>query len=214
MSGDLVTGDIPEDLPAIEQEIGEIEGLMRTNRTAYNRDEAKQARLRGLYNARGQVQSLISPDDTGSDLMAIVSRAEFERQVPDGDYGLYLRYMRHAADVTNAVPASERAAFIESYERLPQGVQISTVIELLNKRTAMPEPVDEAGVRKASSGYPGASIVREWGADASRNIGIVRARLWRLIDSLPSDDDVAPFLTWLGGLSEGQAKAVYRKLAA
>ena len=38
---------------AVEREISEIEKLMRTNRTAYNRDEAKQKRLRELYAARG-----------------------------------------------------------------------------------------------------------------------------------------------------------------
>ena len=37
---------------AIEDEIGAIEKLMKTDRAAYNKDESKQARLRELYAAR------------------------------------------------------------------------------------------------------------------------------------------------------------------
>jgi hypothetical protein len=41
---------------AIAEEIASIENFMRTNRAAYNRDEAKQARLRQLYDAREKMK--------------------------------------------------------------------------------------------------------------------------------------------------------------
>lgn len=41
---------------SIQAEIDSIESLMRTNRTAYNKDNAKQERLRQLYDARIKLQ--------------------------------------------------------------------------------------------------------------------------------------------------------------
>jgi len=40
---------------SVEDEIKEIETFMRTNRSAYNKDAAKQARLRDLYGARDKI---------------------------------------------------------------------------------------------------------------------------------------------------------------
>lgn len=41
---------------SINEEIGKIEEYMKTNRAAYNKDEAKQARLRELYDARERLK--------------------------------------------------------------------------------------------------------------------------------------------------------------
>ena len=50
--GTVVPGAGANVMSAIEDEIGEIENLMRTDRKAYNSDEKKQARLRELYAAK------------------------------------------------------------------------------------------------------------------------------------------------------------------
>ena len=55
-SGFVAPGSGLDQSQSVENEIKEIEGLMRTDRTAYNRDEAKQARLRTLYDARAKLQ--------------------------------------------------------------------------------------------------------------------------------------------------------------
>lgn len=215
MSGDLVPlGDVPTDLAAIEQEIGEHEALMRSNRTAYNRDTGRQVRLRSLYEARegGKAHSLQA--DAGADEMAIVPLAEFRAQAPEGNYSLYVDQMRHAGDIVCAVPGPERLAFIRSVDALPDDVVACMIGELMNRSAVAGGYASDEQVRAAMSGYPGASIVREWGSAANQNLAHVRARLWRCIDSMPTDRDADTFHTWLGGLTEAQAKAVYRKLAA
>lgn len=53
----VVTGAGGNLAKSIEDEIAEIEGLMRTNRQAYNKDEKKQARLRDLYAARDKLKA-------------------------------------------------------------------------------------------------------------------------------------------------------------
>jgi hypothetical protein len=40
----------------VQTEIDAIEKLMRTDRAAYNKDTAKQERLRQLYGARAKLQ--------------------------------------------------------------------------------------------------------------------------------------------------------------
>lgn len=52
ISGLLLSDDDAVDT-STQQEIRRIENFMRTNRAAYNRDEALQARLRQLYTLRG-----------------------------------------------------------------------------------------------------------------------------------------------------------------
>lgn len=42
---------------SLDDEIGEIESFMKTNRTEYRKDEKKQARLRDLYDARSRQQA-------------------------------------------------------------------------------------------------------------------------------------------------------------
>jgi hypothetical protein len=214
MSGELVPLEMPTDLPAIEREISEHEALMRTDRRAYNADTSRQMRLRNLYEARAGSAARDLQPEAGADEMAIVPLAEFRAQAPDGDYGLYLGQMRAAADVVYAVPGPERLAFIRGLEALPDAIFACMIDELMNRSAVAAGYATDAQVRAAMTGYPGASIVREWGAAANQNLAHVRARLWRCIDSMASDQDADAFHAWLGGLTEAQAKAVYRKLAA
>jgi hypothetical protein len=56
-SGTLLTESGTSRMGDVETRIAEIEGLMRTNRTAYNRDVKVQDELRGLYDARSRLQA-------------------------------------------------------------------------------------------------------------------------------------------------------------
>lgn len=214
MTGALVALDVPTDLSSIEREIGEHEAIMRADRPAYNRDTARQVRLRNLYEAREGNRSQDLQADAGADAMAIVSLADFRKQAPDGNYSLYVDQLRHAGDIVYAVPGPERMEFIRSVDELPDGVVACMIGELMNRGAVAAGYATDTQVRAAMSGYPGASIVREWGSAANQNLAHVRARLWRCIDSMPTDRDADTFHTWLGSLTEAQAKAVYRKLAA
>lgn len=53
----VVPGAGANQASAVADEIKEIETFMRTNRSAYNKDEAKQARLRELYTAREKLST-------------------------------------------------------------------------------------------------------------------------------------------------------------
>lgn len=53
----VVPGAGANQASAIADEIAQIENLMRTDRAAYNRDSAKQARLRELYDAREKLKA-------------------------------------------------------------------------------------------------------------------------------------------------------------
>ncbi len=56
-TGHILPGGSGGDLSSVQTEIDGIEKLMRTNRSEYNRDEAKQARLRQLYTAREKLKA-------------------------------------------------------------------------------------------------------------------------------------------------------------
>lgn len=55
-AGHIVPNSGDGGIQSVQAEIDGIEKMMRTDRTAYNRDEAKQARLRQLYEARLKLQ--------------------------------------------------------------------------------------------------------------------------------------------------------------
>jgi hypothetical protein len=55
-AGHLVPGSGDGSIQTVQTEIDAIEKLMRTDRAAYNKDTAKQERLRQLYGARAKLQ--------------------------------------------------------------------------------------------------------------------------------------------------------------
>lgn len=54
--GTIVSGTGGNHIDTVETEIASIEKTMRENRTAYNKDERMQGRLRDLYDARSRLQ--------------------------------------------------------------------------------------------------------------------------------------------------------------
>lgn len=55
-AGTLVPANGADPMKGVEEAIAKIEGVMRTNRTAYNKDEKMQAEYRQLLEARGKMQ--------------------------------------------------------------------------------------------------------------------------------------------------------------
>jgi hypothetical protein len=203
MTGDLVPTD------PVEVEIASIQRDMSTNLAAYFRDEGKQQRYRDLLGQRRPepVSTILAPP------VPIFSADEYRAEGgAAGHYGLYLDLSREAADVALAVPDDERAAFTADFEALPEDVSAAALAVLVDRRhisaTSTPEQVQTFASEPA-----GAEMVKLWGDEAPRRLGVLRERLWRVHYRL-DDAGSGAFTRWFDGLSEAAAGAVYRKLAA
>lgn len=202
-------------LPAVVTEIGELQGMMGDRQSLYWRDERYQSRLRTLYEARdGKDLVDAGSIDLGEYMteLAPVSLKEFAEVDRSMSYLDYIRACGQAADVVLAVPEVEREDLIASFNWLPDDVGEAVGLELVNRTgTGLGHCSDEDVARFA--GYPGGRVIREWSNEAPVLMARVRARLNRAMDSMTIVGEER-FLNWLESLSDGQAAAVYRKLAA
>tara|TARA_R110000782_G_scaffold13999_27_gene42062 strand:+ start:65060 stop:65668 length:609 start_codon:yes stop_codon:yes gene_type:complete len=198
-------------LPTILSEISAIEGEMTTR--DYWRDEGKQARYRELVTQREAAAGPAAGGEEAGPRINIHSMTDYlaEHGTPDG-YGTYTKLTREAADVAVAMPAADYAAFESSFEALPDEITNAALAELLTTKP-LAEHVPEASARSFARTPEGAILAREWGQDFRHNMGVVRARLYRIMDGFDESYD-ARFLGWLESLSTPAAIAIYRKLAA
>lgn len=198
-------------LPTILSEISAIEGEMTTR--DYWRDEGKQARYRELVTQREAAAGPAAGGEEAGPRINIHSMTDYlaEHGTPEG-YGVYTKLTREAADVAVAMPAEDYAAFESSFEALPDDITSAALAELLTTKP-LAEHVPEASARSFARTPEGAILAREWGQDFRHNMGVVRARLYRIMDGFDESHD-ARFLGWLGSLSTPAAIAIYRKLAA
>lgn len=180
--------NLPASLEAVNAEIDALRPDVGT--ADYWRDEAKQGRYRSLLERKGELQGAGEADENP---VPLLSRADFQRAAPGGDYGLYASLQREAADVVLRVPAGERAEFAASFEVLPDAVSQAALAELSNRRGVSIDPKEEA----------------EFGREGAR----VAARLSR-IESALSEAEAEVLYSWLEGLSDQAFEAVKRKLAA
>lgn len=201
---------------AMESEIAHYQGMMCNRSSPYWKDNSVQLRYRDLVDRRDGRS--LDPDDSdpGEDAyvaseLAPVRSKEFEAANPGGDYNTYFRAVQQASDVVLSVPANERAALILSFNRLPDDVAGAISAELTNRSGTGLALCSDDEVR-AFARENGGKVVREWGSDAPRMMGRVRGRLNRCMRSLDARG-LERFLDWHAGLSDGQAAAVYRKLA-
>ncbi|WP_374138699.1 MULTISPECIES: hypothetical protein [unclassified Sphingomonas] len=201
-------------LPTIISEITEIEDVMRNDRRSYNRDEEKQVRLRELYGQRESAKVIAADAEaTGMEILAPLSIAKFRERNPDGDYPTYTAALREAGDVMLGVPANERKSFAGAIDRLPLPLSGAMISVLLDRRHFVGEHCSPDTVAFFKRNAPGGGIVHEWGHMAGQKMGTARAKLYAVVDAI--DEPLVPvFLRWLENLTDGQATAVYRKLAA
>ena len=204
-----------DNLPAITAEIAQIEGIMGT--PAYWRDEPTQMRLRDLYDARDSTGNNAIEAEPGdaeyvAREMALPSLKAFAAAAPGASFGDFLGIARQVSDVVFSLPDHERAGLVAGFNRLPDAVAGAIATELSNPLGTGFAYCSDAEVRKFA-GDKGGSVVREWGGEAAVLMARVRARINRCMD-LMSDANMERFLDWHESLSDAQAAAVYRKLAA
>lgn len=198
-------------LPTILSEISAIEGEMTTR--DYWRDEGKQARYRELVTQREAAAGPAAGGEESGPRIAMASVAEYVAEHGSADgFAVYTKLTREAADVAVAMPAADYAAFESSFEALPDEITNAALAELLTTKP-LAEHVPEASARSFARTPEGAILAREWGQDFRHNMGVVRARLYRIMDGFDESHD-ARFLGWLESLSTPAAIAIYRKLAA
>lgn len=203
-----------DNLPAVQAEIAELQGMMGDRGSLYWKDESYQVRLRELYETRdggGEAETVEDSAAVSAEL-APVSFQEFTAAMPDGDYLAYLAIARDVADVALGVPPNERPSLVASFNELPDEVTAAIALELSNRQGTGLEYCSDAEVRKFA-GETGGRVVREWGAEAQVKMARVRARLNRCMDLMDARG-LDAFLDWHESLTDGQAAAVYRKLAA
>jgi hypothetical protein len=206
MSNDLVPTIL------VDQEIAAIESEMGNRGSDYWRSPAKQARVLSLYAQRNAATPSGYSDPTV--LLPIASEAEFHAEAgPDASYSFYLDMMRYAADVVLKIPDGEQASFVASFEALPDDVAAVALDELMASKPPV-DWVSEQAVHAFSQLPEGASLVHLWGHDARKNMAVVRERIWRVYENVPTDSDATRFLDWHERLSTGAKIALYRKLAA
>ena len=205
-----------DNLPAVPAELAQIETLMRDNSPLYWKDESTQSRYRDLLDARDGR----SVGDEGEDWddpvvqgeLAPVSVKEFEAAQTGTSFDEYLRTVSIAADIVMAVPSSERRSLVDGFDALPDAVAGAMAEELGNRLGTGYAPIPDDVVR-AFSREKGGRVVREWGHEAQRLMGRVHGRLNRCMSQLDGRG-LDAFLDWHDDLTDAQATAVYRKLAA
>lgn len=198
-------------LPTILSEISAIQGEMTTR--AYWRDEEKQARYRELVTQREAAAGSAAGGEEAGPRIALASVGEYVAEHGSADgFAVYTKLTREASDIAVRMPASDYAAFESSFEALPDDITNAALAELLTTKP-LAEHVPEASARSFARTPAGAILAQEWGQDFRHNMGLVRARLYRIMERFEEAHD-ARFLGWLESLSPPAAVAVYRKLAA
>ena len=198
-------------LPDVVAEIGSLQSMMGDRGSLYWKDPGKQARYRDLLDARDGDGTEI--DDPAEDAFVAAEMSPVSaKSAPAGlDYMAYLRAVQSAGDIVFQVPAGERESLIRSFNSLPDAVSDAMTAELMNRAGTGFAPASEAEVRQFSREI-GGRVVREWGNDTQQLMGRVRARLNRAMDAM-TEVGADRFEAWLEGLTDGQAAAVFRKLA-
>lgn len=213
MPGDLVP--VAEmAMPDVVAELADIRALMGDRSSTYWRDPAMQSRAHELYGVRDGSDAPADPDDQDFITAELrpVGMKEFEAADTGVSFAGYLGALRAVTDVVQGVPDSEQASLIASFNRLPDGVVGAVVAELTSRAGtgfayAAPEQV------RSFANEKGGRVLREWGDDAAVKMARVMARFQRCMDAM-SEAEEERFVAWHNGLTDAQAAAVYRKLAA
>lgn len=183
--GDPFAAPPPEILPEaqIDHELKAIADLRRTDRRAYDRDNALHARELELLGMKEQWNEANAQDRRWK-----TKAAEVLRSMPDvkGFEASYDRLWSNLSDAARDVIRYELAA--------PVGEQVARL-------------ASQADVERFATSDVGKELVKEWGGNARKKLAIVQARTERLLHV----DDAAH--EWFESLPVAQAKAVIKVLA-
>jgi hypothetical protein len=172
---------LPEE--AIDKELKEIATLRRTDRRAYDKDNALHKRELVLLSMKEQWIEANRQEHRWK-----VKAAQVLRTVPDAQ-GFEKSYDKLWANL------DEAAKDVIRYElAAPVGEQVV-------------RPASEAAVARFATSDIGEELVREWGGQARKKLAIVQARAERL---LRTGDEA---IEWFESLPAAQARAVVKVLA-
>ena len=192
---------------SVAKEIAAIESRMRTDRAGYFKDEQMQSRYRALIEASHGLRPNIptaSAPLTVEEERAVAAFQELPPEEQEGHLSFWNsgvgqniinKWNRMGGVMKNAQAADALVAdlkselpFFEDFESLvsslPIPVQIAMSVELAFPHVGGDAFANQAEVGAFASKVEGAELVREWGGQANRNVGIVRARLRRIVERL------------------------------
>ena len=185
----LVADTIGEQQPIlpeadIARELQAIDDLRRTNRRAYDRHNALQARARELLAMKAQYDESNAQDR---------------------------RWKTRAAQIMRSMPQADR--FEQSYDKLWANMddvsRDAIRYELSLLATEHPaRPASEADVRRFAKSDVGGELVREWGGTAGKKLALIRARAERLMRV-----DLDAGFEWFERLPKAQAKTLIKIMA-
>lgn len=210
-----------ENLPiaTVLSEMDQIQTVMRTTPAAYFKDEGMQSRYRSLVEMKSGAPATVLGQDTGP-LVQVLQPKDYaavcKQQGVTPNYSQYLANIRKLSDLAFAIPQAEQRAFVNSFDRLPEKVQLACMMEVL-ARVPSVVPTSSAIMQKFAKEAEGAVLVREWGHHAPRNHAICRERVQGILyDLLDQSESLAKaFVAWFfDTLTVSQRTAIYRKMAA
>ncbi|MPZ31196.1 MAG: hypothetical protein GEV13_09405 [Rhodospirillales bacterium] len=189
-------GQAPAPVAAVGREVAEIERLMADHRSEYwkgPRAAALQQRYRELIG--GRPEPIAGLDGMTPDPSAPKAAVDA------------------ASRIMLDLSAGERAGLIEAWDwALPVAAQQAAIRELAAGAPSAP-PVSQADVDEvAATDFASSAIVAEWGTAAPRRLGVLRARLRRIMSGL-SPADQQQTRHWLDTARPAEFRAIARHLA-
>ncbi len=139
--------------------------------------------------------------------------AEWARAGGDAaGYEARCQLVRNVNDVLIAVPEHERAALDSGFMRLPERAQKTALAVLEDTRNVPPAPLSDDGAARVLKDPAFAKLAREWGGDAGRRFGKLRARMLWALDRLAPAEAHA-LMDWFDALPDAAVVALCRSLA-
>jgi len=184
----------------VERELSRIAEYRSTNRAAYVKDEETQQRERALLAKREQ-----GPSDLDPELLDEWRRA--------GGVELHLKIAQEAAETAlESLSYSDQQDLVQSFDSLPDAVQTQIFRYISVRPRGTARPASDAVVEKFKEKDVGAAMVKEWGPQAARKLGLIRDAT-RLMSEKMSASEEQTARDWFDLLPASQQKAVLRALA-
>ncbi len=211
-----------ENLPMVTilSEMDQIQEVMKTDRGAYNRDTAMQARYRDLIVQKSGGPATILGQDDNRPLVMLLGPKDYaslcKQHGATPNYSQYIANIRKLSDLAFAIPEAEQRPFVNSFDRLPEKVQLACMMEALARAPSV-VPTDDATIARFAKEAEGAILVREWGHLTGRNHARCRERVQCILYDLheQSPSLATTFVEWFfDSLSATTRTAIYRKMAA
>jgi hypothetical protein len=205
----------------VERELAEIAEHRRKDRRAYFKDEALQKRERDLLELREALKAGPAPaaqreasepdDQSEGPGPAPELIAEWEA---GAGVDFHLEVARSTASAAlDALEEDDAAALTDGFDALPPAAQTQITRFLAIDGGGGFPAANETTVRQfAESEEAAAELVKSWGREAGRRLGVARGRIGLMLTAMePKDRERAE--SWFDALPGPTAAAVLRALA-